>query len=221
MTPPRFDLLAPHYRWMEAVSFGRRLHECRMAMLARMATRRRALVLGDGDGRFLAELLRVNSEVKVDAIDGSPAMTDEARQRVLAIPGGIERVNFVVADARTVHFPAGHYDLIVSHFFLDCFPQRQLDPLVGRIAAGLAPCGEWVVGDFRVPEKQPARLFGQIALLGMYTFFRCVSGLPAGRLTDPTPVLRQCGLHPVADWRALGGFLACTAWAKPPAGSVG
>lgn len=220
MTPPRFDLLAPHYRWMEAISFGRRLHQCRVAMLDRMTTRRRALVLGDGDGRFLAELIRVNSEVRVDAIDGSPAMIAAARQRVRMIPSGIERVNFVTADARTVPLLADHYDLIVTHFFLDCFPQRQLVALVGRIAASLAPGGEWVVSDFRVPETQPARLFSQIALLGMYTFFRCVSGLSAGRLVDPAPLLRECGLQPIADWRALGGFLACTAWAKPGAGSL-
>lgn len=220
MTLPRFDLLAPHYRWMEAISFGRRLHQCRSAMLDRMTTRHRALVLGDGDGRFLAELIRLNSLVTVDAIDGSPAMIAVARQRVAAIPGGIERVNFVTADARLVPLPADNYDLIVSHFFLDCFPRRQLVPLVGLIATALAPGGEWVVGDFRVPERQPARLFGQIALLGMYTFFRCVSGLPAGRLVDPDPHLRDCGLVRTADWRALGGFLACTAWAKPAVNSL-
>jgi SAM-dependent methyltransferase len=215
MTPPRFDALAPHYRWMERVSFGRRLHACRTAMLDRMTAGRRALVLGDGDGRFLAELLRANPAVRVDAIDGSPAMTAAAERRAKEIPGAAERVRFLTADARTVRLPPAAFDLIVTHFFLDCFPRGQLAPLIARTADALAPGGLWVVGDFRVPEGGLPRFLGRLALLGMYTFFRCVTGLPAGRLVNPDPFLRARGLRPDGVWTTLGGFLACTAWRKP------
>ncbi|MEO2090375.1 MAG: class I SAM-dependent methyltransferase, partial [Gemmataceae bacterium] len=138
MIPPRFDLLAPHYRWMEAVSFGRLLHRCRVALLDRMTDARRALVLGDGDGRFLRDLLAVNPRVTVDAIDGSRAMIAEAERRAETVPGGRPRVRFQTADARTVPLPSAEYDLIVTHFFLDCFPQSQLGPLIERVAAACA-----------------------------------------------------------------------------------
>lgn len=215
MTPPRFDSLAPHYLWMERVSFGNRLHRCRTALLGRMTAARRALVLGDGDGRFLSELLRSNPAVTVHAIDGSKGMTAEAERLAAAIPGGRERVLFQTADVRTVPLPPAAYDLIVSHFFLDCFPRGQLAAVVRRVAAACAPGGEWVVGDFRAPKQGIARHLGRLALFGMYAFFRLVTGLPAGRLVDPDPFLRECGLRLLAEWAALGGFVSCKAWQKP------
>ena len=214
MTPMRFDPLAPHYRWMEAVSFGRRLHTCRTVMLDRMRESRRALVLGDGDGRFLAELLRVNPTATIDAIDGSRAMTAEAERRAKQIPGGAERVKFQTADARTVPLSPAAYDLIVTHFFLDCFPAGQLAPLVRRIAHACVPGGQWVVGDFRVPVGGVGKTLGRLALFGMYAFFRCVTGLPAGRLVDPVPLLRGCGFQLADERQWLRGFLACKAWLK-------
>lgn len=220
MTPPRFDPLAQHYLWMERVSFGDRLHRCRTAMLGRMSAARRALVLGDGDGRFLCELLRTNPVVTVHAIDGSKGMTAEAERRVAAIPGGRERVQFQTADARTVPLPTAAYDLIVSHFFLDCFPRGQLAEVVPRVAAACAPGGEWVVGDFRAPQRGAAKHLGQLALFGMYAFFRLVTGLPAGRLVDPDPFLRESGLRLADEWSALGGFLSCKAWQKPTDAAV-
>ena len=60
-----------------------------------MLTARRALVLGDGNGRFLAELLAANRSVAVDAIDISPMMVELACRRV----GETDRVRFLVADA--------------------------------------------------------------------------------------------------------------------------
>lgn len=214
MTPPRFDLLAPHYHWMERVSFGKLLHRCRTAMLDRMSNSRRALVLGDGDGRFLSALLATNPRVYVDAIDGSRAMTSAACGRVGTVIGGQERVRFVTADAREVPFPAAEYDLVVSHFFLDCFPAEQLVPLVRRIADACVLGGQWVIGDFHQSDAGLARPLTGLALFGMYTFFRCVTGLPAGRLVDPGPDLHRCGFTPAAERRFLGGFLSCRAWVK-------
>lgn len=214
MTPPRFDLLAPHYRWMEAVSFGRLLHRCRVALLGRMTDARRALVLGDGDGRFLRDLLAVNPRVTVDAIDGSRAMTAEAERRAEMVPGGRPRVRFRTADARTVSLPAAEYDLVVTHFFLDCFPHSQLGSLVERVAAACAPGGRWMAADFRLPARGAARAAGGVALFGLYAFFRLVTGLPAGRLVDPDPLIRRCGFAPEAETRLLGGFLSCRSWVK-------
>ncbi len=215
MTPPRFDLLAPLYCWMEAATFGRRLHACRTAVLDRMTAVRRALVIGDGDGRFLQELLRANAGVTVDAIDGSRAMTAAAERRARAVPGGRDRVRFVTADARTVPLEPAAYDVTVTHFFLDCFPRDQLGPLVRRIATACAPGGLWVVGDFRVPKRGAARVIGGLALFGMYAFFRCATGLPAGWLIDPDPYLTECGLRPAGEVSWLGGFLSCKTWELP------
>ena len=69
MTRLNFDRIARPYRWLEYLSLGRALERCRFHFLPRLRDCRRALVLGDGDGRFTAKLLDANPSVQVDAVD--------------------------------------------------------------------------------------------------------------------------------------------------------
>ena len=78
---PDFNRLARLYRWMEFFTFGPFLAMTRGTFVGRLADRRRALVLGDGDGRFTARLLRANTAVTVDAVDGSEAMLSALMRR--------------------------------------------------------------------------------------------------------------------------------------------
>ena len=87
-----FDPLARPYRWLEYATFGRALERCRFHFLPALTGARRALVLGDGDGRFLARLLRANPELEADVVDCSPAMlrllqrTAQARRPTACLP---------------------------------------------------------------------------------------------------------------------------------------
>lgn len=217
MTPPGFDRLAPHYAALEAVAFGGRLHACRTALLADATAARRVLVLGEGDGRFLADFLAVNPDACVDVVDASPAMVALARRRVAGRPGAADRVRWHVADARQFAPPGPPYDLVVTNFFLDCFPAGELEPLVAGLAASLSPGGRWIVGDFRIPDGRARRLAARAALAVMYAFFKLATRLPAGRLVDPGPALRAEGLALVREKRRLGGFLVASLWERTPA----
>ena len=64
---PDFNRIARPYRWLEYLSFGPLLERCRFHRLPQMVDAKRALVLGDGDGRFLARLLRKNPQIQADA----------------------------------------------------------------------------------------------------------------------------------------------------------
>ena len=58
-TGSTFDRLARPYRWLEYAAFGRVLLRCRYDLLPWLADARRVLTVGEGDGRFVAELVRV------------------------------------------------------------------------------------------------------------------------------------------------------------------
>ena len=83
------DPIAPHYWWIERLGMGRTLERRRRCFLPEVERARRALVLGDGDGRFLRALLRSNSTVRADYVDLSGRMLDLARQKA-----GAERVDY-------------------------------------------------------------------------------------------------------------------------------
>ena len=217
--PPSFDLLAPIYQLLERVTFGGLLHRCRTAHLDRLAGCRRALILGDGDGRFLADLLHANPSVCVDSVDISPGMVHHARHRLARIARASERVRFIVADARSVPLADDHYDLIVTNFFLDCFPVDELEQVIDRVVAACGPAAIWVDGDFRFPAGGWARVVAGAALAAMYAFFRLTTRLPARQLTDPAPFQVACGFHQEAERVWLGGFLSARLWAREIAAS--
>ena len=211
---PTFDRLAPMYHTLERVTYGGFLHRCRTAHLSRLAACRRALVLGDGDGRFLADLLRANANVVVDSIDISHAMVNLARQRIAAIPGASQRVRFYTGDARTLPLPGVGYDLVVTNFFLDCFPAHELAELIDRISAVCHAEAVWVDGDFRLPESGWARPVARVLLAGMYAFFRLTTRIPAGRLIDPAPYLTAHGFALESEVTLLRGFLSSRLWVR-------
>jgi len=196
------DLIAPHYWWIERLGMGRMLERRRRWFLPELTRARRALVLGDGDGRFLRELLRQNPAVHADYVDLSSRMLELARDK-----SGGERVNYYRADARTLEFPREEYDLIATHFFFDCFDASELDTLIGRISAAAKPGARWVVSEFRVPS-----LAARLAVRALYLFFRITTGLKTSRLTDHRPILETHGFQLESARPSRGGLVVSELW---------
>jgi ubiquinone/menaquinone biosynthesis C-methylase UbiE len=201
------DPIARHYEWMEFAVFGRKLEYCRTHFLPELLGTRRALVLGDGDGRFLTRLLDAAPSIEADYVDRSAKMLELARRRA-----GDDRVRYRQTDALTGELPSGDFDLVAAHFFFDCFERGDLQRVIGRVRVA-APEARWLVSEFRVPETRwfagPARWW--IGL--MYRFFALTTGLRTPHLEDHRPLLRAAGLRPVASAERLGGLLVSELWA--------
>lgn len=186
-----FDRIAPHYRWIEYSFAGHALQKCRTAFLDDLESPSRVLILGEGDGSFLAELLRRHPRAEVTCIDASAAMLDLARTRI----DPAAQVKFIHADILTWTRPAAGFDLIVTHFVLDCFRPEELAAVLGKLAAAAAPGARWLVSDFRVPAAGPAKWLARGVLHFLYAFFRRVASVPADRLTPPDERLRHAGFE--------------------------
>jgi SAM-dependent methyltransferase len=212
---PDFDRLAGAYRWMEWFSFGPLLRRCRCAFLGELKTARHALVLGDGDGRFTAELLRINPEVRIDAVDASPAMLRALVQRAGANAG---QVRAIVADIRSWQpGSADEFDLVVSHFFLDCLTTAEAEALAGSVRThlvrrDLTEDARWVVSDFAVPEGFAGRLVGRVLVGFLYCVFGVLTGLRIRKLPDHTAALRSTGFVLEERREMLLGLLFSEVW---------
>jgi SAM-dependent methyltransferase len=212
-TSPDFDRIARPYRWLEYLSFGPLLEWCRFYRLPELADARRALVLGDGDGRFLGRLLKSNPQLRADALDLSPAMLKLLGERA-AEAGALDRVTLHCADARDFT-PAASYDLVVTHFFLDCFTTDELRALVGRIRSHLTPDARWVVSEFAIPRgliSLPPRLLVRT----LYIAFGLLTGLEVRRLPDYPAALEGIGLSLRGRRGWLGGMLVSDLWESAP-----
>lgn len=211
-----FDWIARPYRWMEYATFGRALERCRMHFLPQMSGCRRALVFGDGDGRFLARLLAENPQIRVDAVDSSGAMLRLLEQRArAAAPDAAGRLRTFCCDALEFE-PEGRYDLIATHFFLDCLGQREVETLARRVAGVAEPGARWVVSEFRVPGGAmhwPARAL----VRALYAAFRVLTGLRTQRLPDHEGALAAAGFRLSVERGWLGSLLVAQLWEYTPA----
>ena len=208
---PDFDAIARFYRWLEYCTFGRLLERCRFAQLARLRVAKSALILGDGDGRFLAELIRTNPSLQADVVDISEAMLTLAKAR---IPDQA-RVNFQQADIRTFQPPPGRsYDLVVTHFFLDCLTAEDIMQLIGRLNLSLSSHSTWIVSEFAISSTGPGRPIGRVLIRALYLGFRLLTGLEVQRLPDYASILRQAGFICEHSDVFLGGILRSERWCR-------
>jgi SAM-dependent methyltransferase len=209
MPPPDFDRLTLVYRWMEWLSFGPFLSRCRCAFLDRLIDRRRALVLGDGDGRFTARLLAHNPAVLVDAADGSPAMLSELTRRAGPHRG---RIQIHVADIRAWVPPAPAYDLVVTHFFLDCLAPDEVESLARRLRSQLRPDAAWIVSEFNLPANRFGRFIARPLIALLYRAFGLLTGLTIRILPDHRNALARSGFILKHPQKWLGGLLVSEWW---------
>jgi hypothetical protein len=107
--------------------------------------------------------------------------------------------------------PTGPYDLVVTHFFLDCLNQSELEALIARIAPTLTTNALWLVSDFRIPPG-PMRLPAHILVRSLYLAFRVITGLRTVRLPHHATPLSNAGLRRIAHHHSLAGMLTTELW---------
>ena len=206
----RIGRLAPWYRWIEYAAYGRALERRRFAFLRRLAGARRVLILGEGDGRTIARLLRIAPRADFDVVEVSPEMIALARGRVR----DSGRVHFQQSDARTQSWLAGSYDGIVTNFFLDCFTDEDLTRLIPKLADALTPEGIWIVGEFAIPPRGWRRLHARSWIWTMYRFFGITTGLRAQRLPAIERLMREAGMMRVEQQSERAGLMISEVWRR-------
>ncbi len=208
-----FDTLAPWYRAMELLAFGRTLQRARTAFVDPLRYCRRALCVGEGNGRFLGEFLRVNPLVEVDCVEQSSAMICRAR-RTIAQFGAAHRVRFHHADIRAWAGQRNCYDLIVTQFFLDCFTEDEARNIVDLLSALAQPNASWLIAEFHLPAVGLRRLHARLWLRLMYEFFGRTTGIRARELAAFAPLLTEAGFTLERRKEARLGLVQAQLWRR-------
>ena len=211
--PMNCDAIAPFYNALEHLSFGNYLERCRTTFLPETTKSRSAIVCGGGDGRFLAHLLRVNSCVEVDFVELSLRMVRLAKQRVARMgPAFLTRVRFHVADIRDFVRPPGSYNLIVTHFFLDCFSDPELADVVARLSSWATPGARWIVSDFCEARGPIAQVWTRLIVRSLYAAFKFTTGLRVTRLPDYAGAVAGEGYLLRFERQTLKGLFRSSLW---------
>lgn len=207
-----FDILAPHYTWMEKVLAGSRLQRCRIRWLPDVAEPQRVLILGVGHGHFLRACARRFPQAEIVSVDASARMLERAQANVAEKSS---RLKFIHARLPEWTPEPESYDVISTHFFLDCFPPDELARVVASVAGGARASAAWLVADFAIPARGWSRVRARAIHAGMYAFFRPVTGVRARRVTPPDALLQAHGFQLVRRASAEWGLLHSDLWQRP------
>ena len=222
--PPRldtirgFDRIARLYRPMEYLSFGPMLERCRFHYLPEVRNCRRALVIGDGDGRFVAKLLTTHPHLFAEAVDSSPVMLRLLENRAAKL-GIRNRLTTNCKDARALE-TASTYDLVCTHFFLDCLTESEADHLIARRGQHLAPGAQLLVSEFQVPAGRVRAWLARRFVSALYLAFRILTGLAVREIPPWPAILGRHGFERKASRTFLGGLLVSELWQQATARNI-
>lgn len=209
-----FDILAPHYRWMERFLAQGKLQRCRLHGLEAALGSERLLLVGEGHGRFLELLGSQEYSGSVTCVDASSRML-EVEMRKARQSGLVEgQVDFVHADVLEWEPPEERFDCVATHFFLDCFDEVELGRMVRKLGRAIETGGSWHVADFSCPDKGWRRLRDRLILWAMYLFFLSVTGLSATKLVNPDRMISESGFSNMSSMETEWGLLRSTLWRK-------
>ncbi len=207
--PPNFDCIAPLYRWLEYLTLGPLLEQTRNHFLPALVGCRSALVLGDGDGRFTARMLALHPGMQVRAVDLSRQMLRLLEARVARVGAG-DRLQTTLEGALQFT-PDNPLDLVVTHFFLDCLTQQEVELLLKRLRPSLAEDALWLVSDFQVPPGW-LRVPAWLLIRALYAAFRVLTGLRVTQLPAYGRALKAAGFHKLGERSSIGGLLVTELW---------
>jgi ubiquinone/menaquinone biosynthesis C-methylase UbiE len=215
---PNFDRIAAIYQLGEYLTLGPLLQRTRTLLLDQLNNPRHALVLGDGDGRFLEQLLLRYPQSTAVAVDISAAMLSKLRRRCLrSVPDAATRLTTLQRSALEIDpssDPERKPNLVVTHFLLDCFSQPDVDALTARVASQLAPGALWLVSDFALPANQLLRPFARLYIASLYAAFRLLTGLRVRHLPDAQSAFLRNSMRRIARRTLLGGLLYAELWQR-------
>lgn len=214
-TQRTFCSLARHYALLEHLAFGPRLQQARVAYVNRLAGLETILILGEGDGRFLESLLRVNSHARITCIDASPGMTDRARGRIeTTYPNHNYNIDWQCRDALETTWETGTFDAIVTLFFLDCFTGKDAGRLIRKLGPTARPGCLWLWTDFVQPEDRWPAVYARTYQHLLFRFFRWRTGIGARGLPPMQEMMQRDGWHRSAQRQTLFGTIESAVWER-------
>ena len=203
-----FDRLSPCYAQLARLLSAGLIPASRTLLVGRVATARRALILGGGAGEFLIALLESGFDGTVVCLDISPGMLRRTRARLeKQRPHDEHRVELRCGE---VHTLAGgdEFDLICTHYVLDLFGTDELERVMRRLDRALIAGGRWLCTDFLPPHGGVARrrLHGGLVRL-LYGFFGLVCAIEPRCLPPIRATFGSLGYAPRVGRDLAGGLL--------------
>jgi tRNA (cmo5U34)-methyltransferase len=180
-----FDKISGTYDSLARVVYGKSIQRSQLYFLDRIPVNASVLILGGGTGWIAKKIKEMQPSVKIDYIEASSKMLNLAREKN-QLHKNIKYIHGTEQDV----VPLPFYDVVITNFFLDLFPDEKLSSVVPLILSKLKTDGAWIVTDFFNEEKWWQRVLLKV----MYMFFRITCNIESLTLPDWNRALCSSGL---------------------------
>jgi ubiquinone/menaquinone biosynthesis C-methylase UbiE len=188
-----FDRIASTYDQIALLVFGKAIIDSQIVYFDRIQNSDRILVIGGGTGWILKNFNIPGTEI--DYLEASGKMINKAKQQNTKI-----KVNFIHQPFEEVVL-SGKYDVIISNFFLDLYPGKEMLPIIKKLDRILVEGGLLFVTDFR-----NNLVWQSIMLSIMYLFFQITTDLKTSNLGPLWEDLNS-NFHLVKSKKFYAGFI--------------
>ena len=210
-----FDRVAPIYRGLEWILAGTILQNARTCHFDRLGVARHILVVGEGVGRSLEQLVDRAPLAEITVVEASSGMIEVARRRLSQKHVSVGRIAWHHADIRDWDIGARSFDTVITPFVIDCFLPADVEAIVTRIAGAVSPRGQWLHADFQIPSHGWRRTRARLIHALMYRTFRILVKLEAGKVAPAGPSLERAGFQLESKIERCGALICSELWRLP------
>lgn len=193
-----FDRIAWAYDTLASLVFGESNVNAQVYFINKIPDGSNILILGGGTGKVISAIALVKRNCRIWYIDNSIKMIEKSRKR----HPGKNYVEFICGTENDI--PQGiEYDVVMTNFYFDLFPNEKLEGIVYEIEKILMPESLWIVADFRDGGKWWHRLLLKI----MYRFFRATCNIEASSLPRWEDSMAKLGTREIDKKYFFGDFI--------------
>ncbi|CAM3848940.1 class I SAM-dependent methyltransferase [Mucilaginibacter galii] len=201
-----YDRTAWFYERLSKLVFGQAQVKAQEFFLDRIPPKSNILIIGGGTGQILESLTLLHpSGLKITYVEISPKMMALSRKRNT----GQNHINYITAgieEANVTHV----FDVVITAFLFDNFPQDILNKVFMVINARLKPGALWLNTDFQLTGP----LWQKLMLQSMYTFFRLFGAVKVNKLPNVKMQFEKHGYKLHAQKNFYGNFITAKLYLK-------
>jgi ubiquinone/menaquinone biosynthesis C-methylase UbiE len=195
-----FNKIAPYYSLLESLLFCGALQATRTSFIHYLVDAEKILLIGEGRGRLLKELLRLNPKAEVWVVEQSASMIEKMKCDLE--PFDFKKVTFINESFLT--YPGTYqFDAVCTCFFFDCFESAEVKNGIGKIYSLLKVDGIWMNADFRFFHNHALhqRIAHRLLIQFLYGFFHLTTRLTAATLVCVETLACKSGFKVVETFK--------------------
>lgn len=209
-----FDLIAPYYHWLEIIFAQKKMQRARLALLSDIPRPVHILLVGEGPGLFLEKCHESFPEAMITYVDASNAMLKKTERKLLKKYFSIKNIELLHENIFHWQPEKEKYDLLVTHFFLDCFTAPELEQIIKKMTLAATPDANWLIADFHMPSPWLLKKSSQLLVKFLLFFFKVTADVSTEKFIDHTLILKKTGFLLYRRKYFCRGLLKSDWWIK-------